>query len=118
MAESNATGMPLDAFSETYDVFIQGIKATSDRAHRLSTALIEDAQQGQREGLQLAKKWIEKPVDFPSLSSTLLETVTRSQGRAFEFASQWLGELAEAQREFGDGLRGVLAANRSAATVA
>ncbi len=116
MAESNATQTPLEAFSETYDVLIHGIKATSDRAHRLSTALIEDAQQGQRERLQMAKTWAERPLDLASFSSSLVETVTRSQGRSFEFASRWVGELAEAQREFGDGLRRVLTANRSVAT--
>ncbi len=114
MAESRATGTPLDAFSETYDVLIQGIKATSDRTHRLSTALIEDAQQDQRERLQLAKRWVERPFDLPNLSASLVETVTRSQGRALAFASHGLLELADAQREFGEGFRRVMAANQDA----
>ncbi len=116
MADSEATQTPVDALSETYDVLIQGLKATSDRTYRLSTALIEDAQQSQRERLQLAKRWAERPLDLPNISASLVDTVAMSQGRALEFASLWIGELAEAQREFGEGLRRVLTANRSAAT--
>ncbi len=100
MAESNATQTPLDALSETYDVLIQGIRATNDRAHRLSTALIEDAKRGQRERLQLTKR-LGRASARPRklfIARRNSDTVTRSRIRVREPVGRRAGRGAERVR--------------------
>ena len=114
MAGNDAAGKFFEALNERSDALIDAVRAANDRGHRVSTALIESAQEGQREAVELAKKWIAAPFDVAGLYSTLIESATRAQGRALEVTRQWFGEMADAQKETREILQRVVQANRAA----
>jgi hypothetical protein len=114
MAGNDAAGKFFEALNESSDALIDAIRAANDRGHRVSTAVIESAQEGQREAVELAKKWIGAPFDIAGFYSTLIESATRAQGRALEVTRQWFGELADAQKETREILQRVVKANRAA----
>ena len=118
MAESNGTARFFDALNESYDALIDGVKVANDRGRRVSASLIEDAHQGQREFVELAKKWAEAPADLTGFYSSYLEATTKAQTRALETTRQLFGELTEAQKETRDVLQRIANANRSAGEAA
>lgn len=113
MAGNDAAGKFFEALNESSDALIDAIRAANDRGHRVSTALIESAQEGQREATELAKRWIAAPFDLAGFYSTVIESATRAQGRALEVTRQWFGELADAQKETREILQRVVKANRA-----
>jgi len=114
MAGNDATGKFFEALNESSDALIDAVRAANDRGHRVSTAIIESAQEGQREAVELAKKWLGAPFDIAGFYSTLVESATRTQGRALEVTRQWFGEMADAQKETREVLQRVFKANREA----
>ena len=118
MAENNGAAKFFDAMNESYDALIDGIRATNERGHRISAALIEDTQRGQREVVELAKKWADAPLDLIGFYSSVLEATTKAQTRALEVTRQWVGEMTEAQKETRDVLQRIVSANRNAGEAA
>jgi hypothetical protein len=114
MAGNDAAGKLFEAMNEGSDALIDAVRAANDRGHRFSTALIEEAQEGQREAVELAKKWVAAPLDLLGLYGSLLQTTTKAQGRALDVTRQWFGEMSEAQKETRDMLQRMVRANRSA----
>jgi hypothetical protein len=118
MASNDAPKKFFDAVNEGYDAFIDAVRAASDRGHRVSTALIEDAQRSQRETIDLAKKWAEAPLDVVGFYSSVVDVSTRAQSRSLEAARQWFGEMADAQQETREVLQRMITANRQAGEAA
>ena len=114
MAGNDAANKYFEAINEGSDVLIDAVRAANDRGHRVATALIEEAQEGQREFVELAKKWIAAPFDIPGLASSVIESTTKAQGRALDVTRQWFGELSDAQEETRQVLQRLITANRTA----
>ena len=114
MAGNDAARKFFEAWNESSDAFIDAVRTANDRGHRFTTALIEEAQEGQRAAVELAKKWAAAPFDFFGLYGTLMETSTKAQGRALDVSRQWFGEVADMQKETRDYLQRLGAANRTA----
>jgi hypothetical protein len=114
MAGNDAATKFFEAINETSDAVIDAIRAANDRGHRVSAALIEQAQENQREAVELAKKFIAAPLDVPGLYSSMVENATKAQGRALDATRQWFGELAEAQKETREIFQRMVKANRTA----
>ena len=114
MAANEATAKLFDAMNESSDAIIDAVRAANDRGHRFSTALIEQAQESQREAVELTRKWIDAPLDFLGLLSSMTETTTKAQGRALDATRQWFGEIADAQKESRDVIQRMVNANRAA----
>ena len=114
MASTDATRKFFEAWNESSDAFIDAVRTANDRRHRFTTALIEEAQEGQRATVELAKKWASAPFDFFGLYGTLIETSTKAQGRTLDVSRQWFGELADMQKETRDYLQRMGTANRTA----
>lgn len=118
MAGNDAATKFFDALNEGYDALIDAVRASNDRGHRFSAALLEDVQRGQRESMELTRKWADAPLDFSNFYGTVLEATTKAQGRALEVSRQWFGELADAQGETRDALQKMVNANRHAGEAA
>ena len=115
MAGNEATGDKFyEAVNESSDAIIDAAKAANDRTHRVTAALIEQAQESQRESMELMQKWAASPFDVFGLFSTLTEAATRGQGRALEVTRMWFGELSESQKETRDLIQRLMGANRNA----
>jgi hypothetical protein len=114
MAGNDTTGKFFEALNEGSDALIDAVRAANDRGHRVSTALIEEAQEGQRETAKLAKQWAEAPFNVFGLYSSLVESTTRAQGRALDATRQWFEELADMEKETRETMKRVVSANRTA----
>jgi len=114
MAGNDAATKFFEAVNDTSDAVIDAVRAANDRGHRVQAAFIEQAQENQREAVELAKKFIAAPLDVSGLYSTVVENTTKAQGRALEATRQWFGELAEAQKETREIFQRVIKANRAA----
>ena len=64
--------------------------------------------------MELTRKWIDAPLDFLGLLTSITETTTKAQGRALDATRQWFGEMAEAQQESRDVIQRMVNANRAA----
>lgn len=102
------------AIDDAYDVILDTIKAGEDRRYRVSKGLIEQAQSGQREALQLAHTIAKSPTDVGKASSAVVDTLTKTQGRVLEMSRQWLDEALDSQQEGREALRRWIDANRQA----
>ncbi len=114
MANADAASKYYEALNETSDAVIDAIRAANDRGHRFTTALIEQAQESQREAVELTRKWAESPFDLIGLLSSLTESTTKAQGRALDTTRQLFGELSDVQKETRDVVQKVINANRTA----
>jgi polyhydroxyalkanoate synthesis regulator phasin len=114
MADIDAAGKYYEALNETSDAMIDAIRAANDRGHRFTTALIEQAQESQREAVEISRKWADSPLDFIGLMSSVTESTTKAQGRALDATRQFFGELTEAQKESREVVQKVINANRTA----
>ena len=109
-----ATTKYYEALNETSDAVIDAIRAANDRGHRFTTALIEQAQESQRDAVEFTRKWAEAPFDVIGLMSAITENTTKAQGRALDATRQLSGELSEAQKETREVFQKVVNANRAA----
>lgn len=114
MAGNEAESKFFEAMNESSDALIDAVRAGNDRSHRFSTALIEQMQEGQRESVELAKKWMAAPFDVLGFYGAIVESATKAQGRALDVTRQWFGELADAQKETREAFQRIVNANRSA----
>ena len=114
MTNPDASTKYYEALNETSDATINSIRAANDRGHRFTTALIEQAQESQREAVEFTRKWVESPFDMIGLMSTLTENTAKAQGRALDTTRQLFGELSEVQKEGREVFQKVINANRVA----
>ena len=118
MAGNDAKNRLFEAVNESYDALIDALRAANDRNHRVGTALIEAAQQNQRDAVEIAKKWVDAPLDLIGLYGSVIEATTKAQGRALEATREWFGEMSQAQKEARDVVQRVFTVNRTAGEAA
>ena len=82
MAEKNtAADKYFQALTESYDAIIEAVKAGNERGYRVSNNLIQEAQKGQREAVELGRKFADDPTDIGGFYRALMESATAAQGR-------------------------------------
>ena len=114
MANDDAATKYYEALNETSDAVIDAIRAANNRGHRFTTALIEQAQENQRDAAEITRKWAAAPFDMIGLMSSITESTTKAQGRALDATRQIFNEFSDVQKETRDIVQRVIAANRSA----
>ncbi|MCH7579546.1 MAG: hypothetical protein IIB22_04825 [Chloroflexi bacterium] len=114
MANDDAASKYYEALNETSDAVIDAIRAANNRGHRFTTALIEQAQENQRDAAEITRKWAAAPFDMIGLMSSITESTTKAQGRALDATRQIFNEFSDVQKETRDIVQRVIAANRSA----
>ena len=114
MAGNDAAQKFFEAMNESSDALIDAVRAANDRGHRLQTAMIEQAQESQREAAEFVRKWASSPFDVGGLFSSIVESTTKTQGRSLEAARQWFSEMGDVQKEGRDVFQKVSEANRKA----
>jgi hypothetical protein len=114
MPQTSSIDKFFNAIDDAYDVVLDTIKTGTDRGHRVSKGLIEQAEKGQRQALELAHTIATSPTDLGKASGAVVETLTKTQGRVLETSRQWLDEALDSQQEGRDALRRWIDANRQA----
>ena len=118
MPKSESQEKFFEALSDSYEAIIEAVKAGNERGYRFSKTLIEEAEKGQKEALELGKKWAAAPTDAPGLLGSLVEAMAKAQSRGLVLARDWLGELSESRTEVRDAFQRVVSANQAAAQAA
>jgi hypothetical protein len=118
MAGNEAASSMFEAMNESYDAVIDGIRKANDRTHRFSIAMIEDAQRAQRESVELARKWLDAPLDVQALASRTVDAASRAQNRTLDATRQFFSEMSEAQAEVREVWQRIITANRTAGEAA
>ncbi len=114
MPQPNSIDKFFGAVDDAYDIVLDTLKAGVDRGYRVSQGLIEQAQAGQQEAVELAATIVKSPTDLAKSSGAVVETVTKTQGRVLGLSRQWLDEAMDAQQEGREALRRLIDANRQA----
>ena len=112
MATDGAATKYYEALNETSDALIDAIRAANNRGHRFTTALIEQAQENQRDVAEITRKWAAAPFDMIGLMSSITESTTKAQGRALDVTRQLFSEISDVQKETRDVVQRVISANR------
>lgn len=107
-----------EALTESYDAIIEAIRSGNERGYRISTNLLTEAQRGQREAIELGKKFAEDPTDVGGFYRAAMESTTKAQGRALELARQMFDEMSESRSEAREAIERVVKAQRSAGEAA
>ena len=114
MPQQSSIDKFFNAVDDAYDVLLDTLKAGVDRGYRVSKGLIEQAQSGQHEALELAQSVAKSPTNVANATGAVVQTLTKTQGRVLEISRQWLDEALDSQQEGRDALRRLIDANRQA----
>ena len=114
MAQQSSVDKFFDAVDNAYDVVLDTLKAGVDRGYRVSKGLIEQAQTGQHEALELAQSVAKAPTNVGVATGAVVQTLTKTQARVLEISRQWLDEALDSQQEGREALRRLIEANRQA----
>ncbi|HYM14807.1 MAG TPA: hypothetical protein VEZ14_04560 [Dehalococcoidia bacterium] len=107
-----------EALTESYDAIIEAVKAGNERGYRISSNLITEAQKGQKDALELGRKFAEDPTDLGGFYRSMMEATTTAQGRALELARQMFDEMSESRTETREVIEKVIKAQRTAGEAA
>ena len=75
-----------DALLASYDVLVDAVAKSNERGMKLSQQFTQDVVKGQREAIELGRKFAGEPTDMSQAYAAVLETATAAQGRALNFA--------------------------------
>jgi len=115
---NSAVDKYFEALTESYDAIIDAIKAGNERGYRISTNLLSEAQRGQREAVDLGRKFASDPTDVAGFYRAVMESTTKAQGRALELARQMFDELSESRGDTREAIEKVVKAQRAAGEAA
>jgi hypothetical protein len=106
-----------DTVNESQDAFLDAVRSSNERTYRFSKIVIEEAGRTQREQAELAKQWMEAPLDPIGLTKSAMDTFTRRQRRRFELGRQLISDIATIRDETREVVERVVDANREALVV-
>jgi hypothetical protein len=106
-----------DTVNESQDAFLDVMRSGNERAYRFSKIVIEEAGRTQREQADLAKQWMEAPLDPIGLTKSAMDTLTRRQRLRLELGRTLVSDIATIRDEARDVVQRVVEANREAVGV-
>ena len=106
-----------DTVNESQDAFLDAMRSGNERSYRFSKIVIEEAGRTQREQAELAKQWMEAPLDPIGLTKSAMDTFTRRQRRRFELGRMLISDMATIRDETREVVERVVEANREAVGV-
>jgi hypothetical protein len=75
------------------------IRSATDRNHRFTRSLIESARQGNREWLEVGRRWVTRPTDVTGVYDAIADAVGNAQQRTIALSREWFEDVVETQRE-------------------
>jgi hypothetical protein len=75
------------------------IRANTDRNHRFTRSLIESYRQGNREWLEVGRRWIKNPTDVTGIYEAVSDAIGNAQQRTIALSREWFEDTVESQRE-------------------
>jgi hypothetical protein len=75
------------------------IRANTDRNHRFTRSLIESYRQGNREWLEVGRRWVKNPTDVTGIYEAVSDAIGNAQQRTIALSREWFEDTVETQRE-------------------
>jgi hypothetical protein len=107
-----------DALIESYDVLVDAVGKANERGLKISKQFATDVTQGQREALELGKKFTGEPTDLGQFYSAVLEATTSAQGRALAFTQAAYQEAVGASTDTRETIQKLVEVNKEASQAA
>jgi hypothetical protein len=107
-----------DSVNDVYDTLLDAVKLANDRGYRVSRKVIDEVERGQKEAIDLTRRFATAPTDVAGFYSSAVRSVTDAQGRVLELTRQLLDEVTDSGRETRDTVRKVVESNRDAGQAA
>ncbi len=107
-----------DTLIANYDIFVDAIEKANERGIKVAKELASDVVKGQREALELGKKFAGEPTDYAQYYTAVLEATTAAQGRALAFTQNAYQEALAASTDARDVVQQLMEANKATAQAA
>ena len=75
------------------------IRSTQDRNHRFTRSLIESYRQGNRDWLEVSRRWVKNPTDVTGIYEAVSDAIGNAQQRTLALSREWFEDAVESQRE-------------------
>ena len=75
------------------------IRANTDRNHRFTRSLIESYRQGNRDWLEVGRRWVKNPADVTGIYEAVSDAIGNVQQRTIALSREWFEDTVESQRE-------------------
>jgi predicted translin family RNA/ssDNA-binding protein len=100
------------ALEEASSALMERTQSANERAYRLAKAVLEDANAGREEALELGRKIVKDPTDVLGIYTIAFEKANLAQSRAFRLSRRSVEELIEAGKETRETAQRVAGASR------
>ena len=81
------------------------LRANTDRNHRFTRSLIESYRQGNRDWLEVGRRWVKNPTDVTGIYEAVSDAIGNGQQRTIALSREWFEDTVESQRESREVLR-------------
>ena len=112
MANNEYVQKYYDSLLASYDVLVDAVAKANDRGMKVSKQFATDVVKGQREALELSKKFASEPTDIGQFYTAVLEATTAAQGRALAFTQAAYTEAMGAGSEAREVVEKLVAVNK------
>jgi|SRR3990172_4963581 len=97
--EATATDRLSNAILERQVGIFDAIRSSTDRNHRFTRSLIESARQGNRDWLEVGRRWVTNPTDVTGIYEAVSDAIGNAQTRTLALSREWFEDTVETQRE-------------------
>jgi len=97
--EATATDRLSNAILERQVGIFDAIRSSTDRNHRFTRSLIESARQGNRDWLEVGRRWVTNPTDVTGIYEAVSDAIGNAQTRTLALSREWFDDTVETQRE-------------------
>jgi hypothetical protein len=119
MASNDTVQKYFDSLIASYDILVDAVEKSNERGIKVSRQFAAEVVKGQREALELGKKFAAEPAaDLGQLYTTLLDATTTAQGRAMSFAQAAYQEAISAGTDARETVTKLVEANQVTAKAA
>ncbi len=107
-----------DSLISSYDILVDAIAKANERGIKFAKEFATDVAKGQREALELGKKFAGEPTDYSQFYTAVLEATTAAQGRALAFTQSAYQEAITAGGDAREVVEKLVEANKETAQAA
>jgi hypothetical protein len=75
------------------------IRSNTDRNHRFTRSLLESYRQGNRDWLEVGRRWAKNPTDVTAIYEAVSDAIGNAQQRTIALSREWFEDTVESQRE-------------------
>jgi hypothetical protein len=97
--ETTTTDRLSNAILERQASIFDLIRANTDRNHRFTRSLIESYRQGNRDWLEVGRRWVKNPTDVSGIYEAFSDAIGNAQQRTIALSREWFEDTVESQRE-------------------